>query len=303
MDIVKSMTVFLEVANLGGFAPAARSLGISTSSVSRQVIELEEWLNVNLFQRTTRSLSLTEEGSQYLEECQKVVTDVERIQNISSQTQIRPSGILRITAPVFFAKECLHNLIPEFLNIFPEIKIELNAVDRRVNLVDEGFDLAFRVGELPDSTLVARRLSELRLGIFASPEYIKLRGKPQNATELKEHNCIVDTVAGFNNRWPIKSGKTRKNIAVNGNASVNNGELARNLAINGVGIALLPHFFVLDQLREGTLLELLENQVDSYGAIYAVFPKSRHMPPKVRAFVDHAVTYFDQRNPNTTYFK
>lgn len=299
MNVIKSMTVFLEVAKQHGFASAARSLNISTSSVSRQVMELEEWLGVNLFKRTTRRLSLTEEGVFYFDECRKVVGDIERIQHTAHQVHVRPTGTLRITAPVFLAKECLHDLLPAFLNHYPDITIELIAVDRVVDLIDEGFDFAFRVGQLPDSSLVARRLGELRLGVFASPEYLNAKGKPQTIAELKQYNCIVDTVAGFNHRWPMKGGKKHQNINVSGNVLVNNGELARNLAISGLGLALLPQFFVHDQLKKVELEEVLKGQVDSYGAVYAVYPKTRHPSPKVRAFLDHTIAYFDQRRNNS----
>ena len=127
-----------------------------------------------------------------------------------------PSGTLRLTAPLFLAKECLHKVLPDFLNTFPDIKVELTAVDRLVDLVDEGFDLALRVGELPDSTLIARHLGKLQLGIFASPDYLDSEGKPNKAIDLKNHNCIVDTAANFNNRWPIKSNNKRQHVNVSG---------------------------------------------------------------------------------------
>ncbi|MEM7016573.1 MAG: LysR family transcriptional regulator [Pseudomonadota bacterium] len=287
------MNVFAEVSKHGGFAPAARALGLSTSSVNRQVIELETWLGVALFQRTTRKLSLTEEGAYYLNECQKVVDDVERIQNTANEALTHPTGKLRLTAPVFLAKECLQDLLPEFLNTFPDLKVELTAVDRFVDLVDEGFDLALRIGELPDSTLIARRLGDIRLTIVASPAYLDSRGEPNNAEELKQHNCIVDTAARFSNRWPLKHANKRQYVTVSGNVTVNNGEIARNLAVGGLGLALLPQFFVLDQLSSGKLVEVLEGQADSYAGIYAVYPQSRHLTPRVRAFIDHLVAYFE----------
>lgn len=296
MDIFKSMRVFTEVAKQGGFAPAARSMGLSTSSVSRQVIELEEWLRVALFRRTTRKLSLTEEGVYYLNECQNVLNDVEHIHNTANEALTRPTGTLRLTAPVFFAKECLHNLIPDFLNSFPDLKLEISALDRFVDLVDEGFDLALRIGELPDSTLVARHLGDIHLVIVASPDYLKLKGDPGGLVELKAHNCIVDTIASFNNRWPIRSSNSIKNVTVSGNVTVNNGEIARNLAMGGMGLALLPHFFVRNQLINGELVEVLKDQVDSKAGIYAIYPQNRHLAPKVRAFIDYVVDYFDQHN-------
>ncbi|MEM9621896.1 MAG: LysR family transcriptional regulator [Pseudomonadota bacterium] len=294
MDVVKSMKVFAEVARQGGFASAARTLNSSTSSVSRQVIELERWLGVALFKRTTRALSLTEEGAYYLSECQKVVDDVARIQDMANEALTQPTGTLRVTASVFLAKECIQRLLPGFLQAFPDITVELSALDRFVDLVDEGFDLAVRVGYLPDSSLVARRLGDVRLVVAASPDYCRERGTPKSPADLKDHNCIVDTVASFNNRWPMTRHGRRQNVSVGGNVTVNNGEIARDLAVQGIGLVLLPQFFVLDQIKHGQLVEVLEGQVDSNVGMYVVYPQSRHLAPKVRAFVDCLVEYFEQ---------
>ncbi|MEM7101399.1 MAG: LysR family transcriptional regulator [Pseudomonadota bacterium] len=293
---MKSMSVFVEVASKGSFAAAARSLTLSTTSVSRHVIELENWLGVTLFLRTTRKLSLTEEGAYYLNECQNVINDVEQIRTTANQALVQPSGTLRITAPVFLAKECVQRVFPEFLAAFPELNIELSAVDRFVDLVDEGLDVALRVGNLPDSSLIAKGLGDVRLVIIGSPSYLSSAGKPKSPIDLKNHNCIVDTIAIFKNRWPMKVGGKRRNVVVSGNVTVNNGEIARDLAAQGVGLALLPEFFVLDQLKQGDLVEVLRGKVDSQVGFYAVYPQSRHVTPKVRAFVDFISDYFVRTN-------
>ncbi|MEM7083964.1 MAG: LysR family transcriptional regulator [Pseudomonadota bacterium] len=291
MDVIKAMRAFTEVAQKSGFAPAARSLGISTSSVSRQVIELEEWLGLTLIQRTTRRLSLTEEGVFYLNECQQILDDVNRMRATATEIIDQPKGTLKVTAPVFLAKECILRVLPEFLAFYPNITLELTALDRFVDLVEEGFDVAIRVGELPDSSLVMRRLGELHLIAVASDDYLSARGIPATPADLIKHNCIVDEVASFANRWPFRIQNRRQRVRVSGNIKVNNGEIARDLAVAGVGVALLPDFFVRDTLRMGDLVEVLQDQVDSSIGLYSVYPQSKHVPIKVRAFIDFVVDY------------
>ena len=294
MDILKSMSTFAEVARLGAFAATAQSLGISTTSVSRQVMELESWLGKTLFQRTTRKLSLTEEGAFYLTECQRVLSDITRIQNTALDTIHKPTGTLRVSAPVFLAKECMQRVLPGFLNSNPNVAVEIVTVDRFVDLIDEGFDVALRVGDLPDSTLVSRGFGQVRLMIVASPKYIEQCGEPLKVRELKNHNCIVDTVASFSNRWPVKLSPSSRGLTVSGNVTVNNGELARNLALDNVGLAILPEFFVMDQIDKGQLVEVLPGSIEANVGMFAVYPQSRHLAPKVRAFIDALVDYFDK---------
>lgn len=227
MDVLKGMTIFVEVANQQGFAPAARALELSTSAVSRYVIELEDWLGIQLFHRTTRKLSLTEEGAFYLSRCQQVIADVDDIKQVAIGNLTEPQGNLRITAPVFIAKAWLQDLLPGFLNRYPQVSLELTAVDRVVDLVAEGYDLALRARELADSTLVARRLMDVNLALVASPTYLAEYGTPTSIDDLKSHNCLVDTVAGYTNRWPLLDGKKRKLISVSGNAC----EQRRNCSI------------------------------------------------------------------------
>ncbi len=291
MDVFKGMTIFVEVAKQKGFAPAARALNLSTSAVSRHVIDLENWLGVQLFHRTTRKLSLTEDGSIYLDRCQQVIVDVDDIKLIATESQAEPQGTLRITAPVFFAKACLQELLPNYLERFPKVSIELNAVDRFVDLVDEGFDLAFRAGELSDSTLVARRIMDIELTVVASPVYLQAHGSPATVEDLKSHNCLIDTVARYANRWPVVDGKKTKSVAVNGNVRVNNGEIVRSLAVAGAGIALLPRFFVAKDIHESRLVSLLADSIEFNAGLFAVYPQRKFVSKPVRNFIDFVVDY------------
>lgn len=288
------MTIFIEVAKQQGFAPAARTLDLSTSAVSRYVIDLEDWLAVQLFHRTTRKLSLTEEGTLYLDRCQRVIADVDHIKHIAADTQAEPQGTFRITAPVFLAKAWLQDLLPGYLNRYPNVNVELTAVDRFVDLVAEGFDLALRAGELSDSTLIARRLVDVELVLVASPIYLAEHGTPATIDDLRLHNCIVDTVAGYADRWPLLDGKRSKSMAVHGNVRVNSGEIVRSLAIAGIGIALLPRFFVLQNIHEGRLASFLESSVDFHAGLFAVYPQRRYVSANVRSFIDYLVGHLDQ---------
>ncbi len=294
MDVLKGMTIFSEVAKQHGFAPAARALNLSTSAVSRYVIDLEDWIGAQLFQRTTRKLSLTDEGKAYLERCQRVVAEVNNIQHAASDRKAEPQGPLRITAPVFIAKSFLQDLLPEFLIRFPKIELELVVVDRFVDLIEEGFDLAIRAGELEDSTLVARKIADASLVLVAAPAYIDQHGMPKSGAGLRHHNCLIDTVPDYANRWPIVDKQNAKAVAVQGNVRVNSGEIVRSLALAGVGVALLPQFFVLDDIRNGRLTSLLEASIKSSAGIFVIYPKHRHISTNVRSFIDYLLTRLDR---------
>ncbi len=294
MDILKGMTIFVEVAKQQGFAPAARSLNLSTSAVSRYVIDLEHWLGTQLFQRTTRKLSLTDTGKTYLDRCRQVVTEVNDIKHAASERQVEPQGLLRITAPVYIAKSFLQNMLPGYLNKHPRVDLELVAVDRYVDFVEEGFDLAIRAGVLKSSTLVARKLMDVKLLVVASPTYLEQYGTPKKIVDLKNHNCLIDTVAGYSNQWPVTEEKNAKPIAVQGNVRVNNGEIVRSLALSGVGIALLPAFFVNKDIREGRLVSFFDSNVQFGGGLFAVYPQKRHLSANVRSFVDYLLDHSER---------
>ncbi|MEW8192566.1 MAG: LysR substrate-binding domain-containing protein [Candidatus Thiodiazotropha sp.] len=293
MNILKGMTVFAEVVNQQGFAPAARALNLSTSAVSRHVFELESWLGVQLLQRTTRKLSLTEEGAMYLDRCNQVIADVDDIKNAALHRRAEPQGPLKLTAPVFIAKECLQELLPGYLNTYPKVSVELTAVDRFVDLVEEGFDLALRAGDLADSTLVARRLMDTKLVLVASPAYLASNGTPKTAVELKAHNCLIDTVSGYGDRWPV-GGRSNSRTTVQGNVRANSGETVKALALAGLGIALLPHFMVMKELHKGHLTSFLDEHIQFSAGLYAVYPQQRFVSANVRTFIDYLINHRDQ---------
>ncbi len=298
MDKLKAMLVFAEVAKMESFSAAARQLHISTTAVSRHVMELEDWLGVQLINRTTRHLGLTDAGRAYLDRCTHIVDDVENLEMTSRDMQENPQGKLNVTAPVFMGRLFLSAILPRFLEKYPGIRINLQLVDRYVNLVDEGFDVGLRVGNLPDSNLISRKLGDMRMMMVASPTYIETHGEPKSIKELQNFNCIVDSVADYLDRWPLLNKNTPVNVRVDSNLSINNGELVREMALAGLGITLLPDFFVASDIKAGRLVPILKGKIDKRGTISAIYPQSRHLSSSVRVFVDFLVAHAKELCPD-----
>ncbi len=298
MDKLKAIQVFVEVAKLESFSAAARQLHISNTAVSRYVMELEDWLGVQLFNRTTRHLGLTDAGRAYLDRCTHIIDDVENLERTSRDMKENPQGKINVTAPVFMGRLFLSAILPEFLKKYPGIKLNLQLIDRYVNLVDEGFDVALRIGTLPDSNLISRKLGDMRVMMVASPAYIKKHGAPKSIKELQNFNCIVDSVADYLDRWPLLNKNTPVSVRVESNLSINNGELVREMAIAGLGITLLPDFFVTNDIKVGKLVPILKGKVDKQGIISAIYPQSRYLSSSVRVFVDYLVEHSKELCPD-----
>jgi len=277
------------VAKLEGFSAAARHLHLSTTAVSRHIMELEHWLGVQLFHRTTRHLSLTDVGQAYLERCIRVVDDVENLEQTSHELNKNPQGKINVTAPVFMGRQFLGPLLPRFFKQYPRVKINLQLLDRYVNLIEEGFDVALRVSRLPDSNLISRKLGDMRMVMVASPSFIKTHGLPESLGELKNFNCIVDSVAEYQERWPLDDKNGHIYIKVNSNLGINNGELVREMALAGIGITLLPDFFVASDIRQGRLVTILKDKVNRQSTISVIYPQSRYLSGSVRVFIDFLV--------------
>ncbi len=288
MDTLKAMRVFAAVADSQGFAPAARSLDMSTSAVSRYVIELESWLGAQLLHRTTRRLSITEAGAQYLEQCRQIVADVDQLRDDAQTHSADPSGTLRITTPVAIGQRYLQAVLPEYLATYTNVSVDITTTDRFVDLVAEGFDIALRAGQLSDSTLIARRLVDVNLAVVASPGYLSTHGTPTSASDLKRHNCLIDTVTNYGDRWPVGT-HSNSRTRVSGNLRINSGEIVRSLATSGVGIALLPGFMVSDEIVSGELISVLESEIHFEAGLYAVYPNRTHVSANIRSFIDHLV--------------
>jgi DNA-binding transcriptional LysR family regulator len=293
MDRFAALEAFVRVAETGSFSEAARQLRTSKSAVSRHVAALEADLGVRLLQRTTRSLTLTEAGRGYVERASRILSDLVEADQSVSRMQDAPRGHLRISAPMSFGFLHLASAIPDFLARHDEVKIELTMSDRFVDLVDEGFDLAVRIGSLQDSSLVARRLAPIRRVICASPAYLRLRGTPTSPDDLKAHDCIGYSGAGPPQEWRFVDAAGRPwPVAVGGRLTANNGDAVRAAALGGTGIASLPTFIVGRDLKDGRLAAFLDTFVPQDLSLNAVYPHARHLSPKVRAFVDFLAERF-----------
>ncbi len=295
MESFGSIPVFVAVVESGGFSSAALKLGISKSAVSKRITQLENQLGVRLLHRTTRRLSLTEAGERYFENAAKALACANDAEDAAVQLQGNPQGLLRIHALMSFGRLHLAPLIPEFIERFPDIHIDLVLEDRAVDLIEGGFDVAIRVGVLPDSTMITRKLAPLRSVICASPEYVARNGKPKSPAELIEHNCLLYSYSV--SEWTFMDQSGAETVKVSGNYRVNKSEARREALLQGVGIGRVPTFIVGPDLESGRLVHLLDSYQMPAKTLYSVFPERQHLPAKVRAFLDFAVEHFGGDKP------
>ena len=288
MDKLRAMQVFREVVKCGSFSAAGDSLNLVNSAVSRQVSELERLLGTKLLYRTTRALSLTHDGQMHLEKIDEILDGVSELEQLAEDSHLIVRGSLKITAPTFLGRHILEPLLPEFLTKHPQVKVSLLLVDRFINLVEEGFDLAIRVGELPDSSLFSRQMGETRLKCVASPDYLKKAGMPEMPNELGEHNCLFDSVVSHK-KWVFKGPDGEYNIAIDGNTAVNNGEMVCQMAVDSVGIAYLPDFFVNQPLAEGKVIELLSEYTHESYPISMLYPHNRHKSLALKTLMNYII--------------
>lgn len=282
-----SIPVFVAVVEAESFTRAAAKLGLTKSAVSRRVSDLEEQLGVQLLHRTTRSLSLTEAGERYLEHARTALSEAIAAEDAATELQRVPRGRLRINAPMSFGRLHVAPAIPDFLKRYPDIHVDMTMEDRVVDLIEGRYDLAIRVGTLPDSTLVARKLAPSSTVLCASPEYVKKHGKPHRPEELLDHNCLLYAYFSEANEWTFVRDTERTSIRVSGSYQVNNSEALRDAVMQGSGVSRIPTFIVGPDIAKGDLVRLLDDYVMPSQDIYAVWPERRHLPTKVRVFIDY----------------
>ncbi len=294
MDPISDMAIFVEVVSAGSLSEAGRHLGLSPAVVSKRLARLEDRLGARLVHRTTRSLSLTEEGGSYFERCQRILADIEEAEASVRQGSSAPRGTLKITVPASFGRLHIAPYFSEFMALYPDVAINFVMTDSMIDIVQEGFDLAVRIGRLADSSLIARKLAPNERLICASPEYIAKHGEPKTVDDLLDHNCLVSEQVG-DWRFGDDDGGSR-HIRVHGNFMSNNGEVLRRIALDGVGVALMSTWAVSQDLQEGRLVQLLAGFPVTPGTeIYAVYPSTRNLSPKVRAYVDFLAKKFGPR--------
>ena len=302
MDNVKAMRLFLTVVQTGSLSGAGRQSGFSPASVSRQITALEDDLGVRLLNRTSRRLSLTEAGQVYLEHAERLLHDIDELRDAVSQMAVKPRGTLRIQSRISLGTQHVAPLIPTFLALYPDLKIDLWLTDNDLDLTEHGIDLAIRTGNLSDSTLIGRRLASSPRVICASPEYWAEHGKPATPEALMDHNCLTyrfefGTAAAL---WQFRIDTGQSiNIQVAGNFQTNNGEALRVATLSGLGVAMLPAWSVKDHLKAGSLERVLSDYETTVSdldfGIYAVYLSRRNLSAKTRLFVDHLVTEFSKQ--------
>lgn len=296
MDRLAALKAFARVAETRSFSAAARDLRLSKSLISRQVAALENDLGVRLFQRTTRSLTLTEAGLGYFENIARILSDLDAAQAAVTQMQATPRGKLRINAPMSFSILHLSPAIPDFLAQYPDIELDIVMNDRYVDLVDEGFDLGVRIGRLTDSSMVARKITPMKRVVCASPAYLEKYGTPQTPDDLRKHQCLCYSNLSLADEWRFTTPEGKPwPVMVRGRLHANNGDALRAAALKGIGIGFLPSFIIGGDVQAAKLTSILEDYVPQDSAIYAVYPHARLLSPKVRSFVNFMIERFGQR--------
>lgn len=287
MDRFLEMQSFRAVVEMGSFVKAAESLGLSKAAVSRHVGELEARLGVRLLHRTTRRLSLTDEGSVFNERCRTVLGGLEEAEaEITSRSSGVARGLLRINAPVTFGITHLAPVWAEFHQRYPQVELDISLSDRVVDVVDEGYDLAIRIATLPSSSLISKRLASTRMVLCASPGYLQSHGRPTHPSELVEHQVMGYSYWSSGDKWQFNRSEDLVSVTLKPWMHTNNGDTCLALALAGEGIILQPSFMVNSYLANGQLVELMPEYKSIELGIYAVYPSRKHITPKLRALID-----------------
>lgn len=287
MDRLGHMEVFVAVVEAGGITAAADRLGLAKSAVSRRLAELEAWLGATLFVRTTRRLNLTDDGQAYYRRCLAILADLEEAEAAIRHAHGALKGRLRVTLPLSFGMLHLAGPIQEFMALHPDLCFDLDFNDRQVDLVQEGFDLAIRIARLDDSSLIARRLAPVRHGLYASPAYLARHGTPQRAADLAGHACLVYSNPSEPDLWTYRDPDGQPgSVRVPARVAASSGEFLLRAALDGAGVILLPTFYVHEGVRDGRLVRILADHTWPELSVYAVYPPTRHLSARVRAFID-----------------
>ncbi|UTZ43728.1 LysR family transcriptional regulator [Vibrio campbellii] len=278
----EGVSEFVAVAETNSFTGAANKLKTSVAQISRRVSALEERLAVKLLHRTTRKVSLTEAGQLYYQQCKHLVEGLELAELAVTQMQAEPKGVLKVTAPVTYGEVNLAPLLHQFIEKYPQVNLDLNLTNQKLDLIEQGVDVAIRLGRLQDSSLIAKRLSSRQLYVCASPAYLDRSGEPHTLSELSHHQCLVGTA----DYWHFKEQKREKSLRVSGQIKCNSGFALVDAAKRGLGLVQLPDYYVQEALDNGELVEVLTDYRDDREGIWALYPQNRNLSPKVRLLID-----------------
>ncbi len=287
-DSIQGISVFVRVTEAKSFTEAARRLGISPSGASKAITRLEDRLGVRLVHRTTRSVSLTDDGTAFYERCRQILAELEDAETALTRRRIKPRGRLRVQMPVGFGWRIVVPLLAQFVELNPELVVDAELSDRVPDLADEGLDAVIRIGDLGDTRLIARRLCDLRFVTVASPDYLRRYGEPKTPDDLKRHRCLVYYVPQTNRyrEWNFMSNGVRFSRSLSGSLNINNAQALLDAAIGGAGIANVATFIAHDAVRAGLLHVVLRDYVSVGPMVSLVYLERRHLSPRVQAFVD-----------------
>ncbi|KAA0876435.1 LysR family transcriptional regulator [Nitrincola tapanii] len=283
---------FVEVVRLGGFSAAARELEVSTSHISRLIARLEADLGIQLLYRTTRQVSLTEAGRVYYEHCQHLIAGFQAARAQIRDLQASPRGLLRLTAGTTFGERYIAPLVHNFMLRYPELEVQMHFTNRCVELIEEGFDVAIRMGALNDSSLVAKRLWDRNERVVASPDYFQRFPQPQKLTDLAQHQCLL----GSRDKWSFAEQGQRREVRVSGRYQANSGQAVLDAALKGLGLAQLPEYYLQEALASGALISVLDAYQLRDSAVWVVYPHHRYLSPKVRLLIDYLCTEFEAKH-------
>ncbi|WP_182405095.1 LysR family transcriptional regulator [Psychrobacter sp. GP33] len=283
----EGISEFVYVTECESFTQASKQLGISTAQVSRQVGALEKRLKVKLLYRTTRKVSLTEEGRVFYQHCRAVLDGLEIAEQAVTNLQSKPQGRIKLTAPVTYGEQQLLPLVNDFMKHYPDIEVTAFLSNQKLDLIDGGYDLAIRIGKLPDSTMMAKKLSSRTNFVCAAPAYIEQYGTPQTLADLKQHNCLLGTL----DYWQFQDSAKEKKVRVTGGVRYNSGYSLMDAALKGLGIVQLPDYYVQKHLNTGVLVSMLENYSEIEEGIWAIYPHNRQLSPKIRLLLEHLLTH------------
>lgn len=289
MDLFAAMRMYVAVVDGGSFAAAADKLDISRAMVSKQIQKLEEHLGTRLMNRTTRRLSLTETGRAFYERSTQIMGDVEEAEQIAGQMTRRPQGVLRVAIPLSYGQHRLAAVIGHYTQAYPQVQLDISLSDRKVDLIDEGFDLAIRIGAMPQSDLIARKLGGVHSIVCAAPAYLASHGAPQTPADLAGHACLGYTLTGTGAEWRLEGADGSVTVPISGPIRADNGDIIRLAALGGAGIVFQPQFIVDDDIAAGRLVRVLPEWQSAELGVYAVYPSRKHLSAKVRTFVDFLV--------------
>lgn len=295
MDRLACMKVFVKAVEVGSISSAAAELNLSSQLAGKQIRALEDGLGIKLLNRTTRRQSLTDSGQLFYERAKNILAEMDAAEALMAETRSEPRGRLRISAPITFGSHGLAPEIPEYLRQHPEVSVDLSLTNRTVDLVEEGFDVVFRTGDLPDSSLIARRLASYRLVLCAAASYIKLAEPLRTPSDLLKHECLVFSHTSLRTQWSFDGPEGRVTVPINGRFSTNSGEALRAAAVAGMGILLQPYELVADEIEAGRLVRLLPEYEPPARSLHALYASDRQMTPKLRSFLDFAVQRFGDK--------